>query len=295
VVLLGAGVLGATLFKRLGLGSVLGYFAGGLVIGPSGLGWFTDPQAMLHVAELGVVMFLFLIGLEMKPSRLWNLRRQIFGLGVAQVVACGALLTGVGVLSGLPPLVAFLAAAGFVLSSTAAVMQILEERGESSTPSGQQAVAILLLEDLAIVPLLALIALLAPGGDAGAAAAGPGWQRIAVPLAAIVALVAAGRWLLNPLFRVLAALRAREVMTAAALLVVRRKLGAAEDHRVGEVESLLSSLDAEAGGTDVRFWEVADEPAAALPEVCAGHSVGVVVVPAPRRGRSRSGQGVAGL
>jgi len=216
VVLLGAGVLGATLFKRLGLGAVLGYFAGGLVIGPYGLGLFADPQAILHVAELGVVMFLFLIGLEMKPSRLWNLRRQIFGLGVAQVAACGALLTGVGVLAGLPPLVAFLAAMGFVLSSTAAVMQILDERGETATPRGQQAVAILLLEDLAIVPLLAGVALLAPrAGDGGSGA-----REVALALAAIVALVAAGRWLLNPLFRVLAALRAREVMTAAALLVV---------------------------------------------------------------------------
>ncbi|HSJ96772.1 MAG TPA: cation:proton antiporter, partial [Myxococcota bacterium] len=189
VILLGAGVLGATLFKRLGLGSVLGYFAGGLAIGPYGLGWFTDPQAILHVAELGVVMFLFLIGLEMKPSRLWNLRRQIFGLGVAQVAACGALLTGVGALSGLPPLVAFLAAMGFVLSSTAAVMQFLDARGETATPRGQQAVSILLLEDLAIVPLLGLVALLAPAAGDG----GSGWQEAALALAAVVALVAAGR------------------------------------------------------------------------------------------------------
>jgi glutathione-regulated potassium-efflux system protein KefB len=216
VILLGAGVLGATAFKRIGLGAVLGYFAGGLVIGPSGLGWFTDPQAILHVAELGVVMFLFLIGLEMQPSRLWNLRRQIFGLGDAQVAVCGALLTGIGVVSGLPPLVAFVAAMGFVLSSTAAVMQILDERGEVSTPRGQQAVSILLLEDLAIVPLLAFVALLAPVDPGGRA----GWQSVALPLAAVVALVAAGRWLLNPMFRVLAALRARELMTAAALLLV---------------------------------------------------------------------------
>src|SRR5690606_22322722 len=154
--------------------------AAGLAIGPSGFGWFSDPQAILHVAELGVVMFLFLIGIEMQPSRLWGLRRQIFGLGAAQVAVCGALLTGVGVLAGLAPIVAFLAAMGFVLSSTAAVMQILDERGELGTRRGQQAVSILLLEDLAIVPLLALVAFLAPGeGAAG------GWQRIALPLAEI--------------------------------------------------------------------------------------------------------------
>ena len=118
VALLAAGVLAVPIFKRLGLGSVLGYLTAGLVIGPFGLGLFTDPQAILHVAELGVVMFLFVIGLEMQPSRLWNLRREIFGLGAAQVLACGALLTIAGVLAGLAPLVAFVAGMGFVLSST---------------------------------------------------------------------------------------------------------------------------------------------------------------------------------
>ena len=136
VALLGAAVIAVPLFKRAGLGSVLGYLAAGLVIGPFGLRLFTDPQAILHVAELGVVMFLFVIGLEMQPSRLWSLRREIFGLGVAQVVVCGALLTGVGVLAGFPPVVAFLAAMGFVLSSTAIVVQILDERGDTATPAG---------------------------------------------------------------------------------------------------------------------------------------------------------------
>ena len=163
VALLGAAVVAVPLFKRAGLGSVLGYLAAGLVIGPFGLQLFTSPQAILHVAELGVVMFLFVIGLEMQPSRLWSLRREIFGLGVAQVAVCGALLTGVGMLAGFPPVVAFIAAMGFVLSSTAIVMQILDERGDTATPAGQRVVSILLLEDLAIVPLLALVALLAPG------------------------------------------------------------------------------------------------------------------------------------
>ena len=121
VALLGAAVVAVPLFKRAGLGSVLGYLAAGLVIGPFGLSCSPDPQAILHVAEFGVVMFLFIIGLEMQPSRLWSLRREIFGLGAAQVAACGALLTGVGILAGFPPVVAFLAAMGFVLSSTAIV------------------------------------------------------------------------------------------------------------------------------------------------------------------------------
>src|SRR4030095_4719807 len=123
VALLAAGVVAVPIFKRLGLCSVLGYVTAGLVIGPFGLRLFTDPQAILHVAELGVVMFLFVIGLEMQPSRLWSLRREIFGVGAAQVLACGALLTTIGVLVKLPPRVAFFAAMGFVLSSTAIVSQ----------------------------------------------------------------------------------------------------------------------------------------------------------------------------
>src|SRR3954463_11817689 len=128
VALLAAGVVAVPIFKRMGLGSILGYLAAGVVIGPFGLRVFSESEAILHVAELGVVMFLFIIGLEMQPSRLWSLRREIFGLGAAQVGACGALLTGVLVLYGLAPLVAFVGAMGFVLSSTAIVAQVLEER-----------------------------------------------------------------------------------------------------------------------------------------------------------------------
>jgi glutathione-regulated potassium-efflux system protein KefB len=217
VALLGAGVVAAPVFIRLGLGSVLGYLAAGLVIGPFGLQLFTNPQAIIHVAELGVVMFLFVIGLEMQPSRLWGLRREIFGLGAAQVLFCGLLLTGVGMFFGLAPKVAFFAAMGFVLTSTAVVAQVLNERGDTGTPEGQRMISILLLEDLAIVPLLALVALLAPGGETSGE---PAWQAVLIALAAVIALIAAGRWLLNPFFHLLAAARAREVMTAAALLVV---------------------------------------------------------------------------
>ncbi|MCX5479034.1 monovalent cation:proton antiporter-2 (CPA2) family protein [Kaistia geumhonensis] len=222
VALLGAGVVAVPVFKRIGLGSVIGYLAAGVAIGPFGLGLFTDPQAILHVAELGVVMFLFVIGLEMRPSRLWGLRREIFGLGVAQVVVCGIVLTGAGILVGLPPAASFVAGAGFVLTSTATVMQLLDERGETASPAGQRIVSILLLEDLSIVPLIAAVVLLGTTGADDHAL--PFWQSALIAVGAVAAVVAAGRWLLNPMFRILARANAREVMTAAALLVV---LGAA--------------------------------------------------------------------
>lgn len=239
VVLLAAGVLAVPLFKRLGLGSVLGYLAAGLAIGPFGLGLFSEAGTILHLAELGVVMFLFVIGLEMQPTRLWTLRRQIFGLGLAQVVVCGALLTALGMGAGLKPVVAFIAAMGFVLSSTAIVMQLLEERGDTSTPRGQRMVSILLLEDLAIVPLLAIVAFLAPDATDGSGVSR--WVSIGVALAAIMGLVAVSRWLLNPLFRVLAKAKAREVMTAAALLVV---LGAALAMQWGGLSMALGAFAA---------------------------------------------------
>jgi len=237
VTLLGAAVVAVPLFKRLGLGSVLGYLAAGLVIGPFGLQLFTDPQAILHVAELGVVMFLFVIGLEMQPSRLWSLRREIFGLGVVQVAVCGALLTGAGIAAGWSPIVSFVAGMGFVLSSTAIVFQLLDERGQTSTPAGQRVVSILLLEDLMIVPLLVLVALLAP--RASTAAGGFHWENIAFAAGSLAALVAAGLWLLNPMFRLLAEARAREVMTAAALLVV---IGSAAAMQIGGLSMAMGAF-----------------------------------------------------
>lgn len=220
VSLLGAAVVAVPLFKRLGLGSVLGYLAAGLAIGPYGLALVTDSHAIIHIAEFGVVMFLFVIGLEMKPSHLWGLRRQIFGLGSLQVVISAILLTIVGTLFGASWAVSFICASGFVLTSTAIVMQVLGERQELASPRGQRIVSILLFEDLLIVPLLAIVEFLAPGTPDGAAHATPLWQTIGIALLSLGALVAAGLWVLNPLFRVLAASRAREVMTAAALLVV---------------------------------------------------------------------------
>ncbi|HEY9215033.1 MAG TPA: monovalent cation:proton antiporter-2 (CPA2) family protein [Ancylobacter sp.] len=237
VTLLAAGVVAVPLFKRLGLGSVLGYLAAGLAIGPFGLRLFSDPQAILHVAELGVVMFLFIIGLEMQPSRLWGMRREIFGLGLFQVALCIALLSCVGLALGFPLAVSFVAGTGFVLTSTAIVMQMLEERGSMSQPKGQRMIAILLLEDLAIVPLLALVAFLAPGG--GDVTASARALAVGVGLGSIVALVVAGRWLLNPMFRLLASAHAREVMTAAALLVV---LGAALAMQLGGLSMAMGAF-----------------------------------------------------
>ncbi|MGK6310193.1 monovalent cation:proton antiporter-2 (CPA2) family protein [Variovorax sp. DT-64] len=224
ITLLGAGVTGAALFKRLGLGSVLGYVAGGTVIGPFGLGLFKEPSAILQVAELGIVMFLFIVGLEMRPSRLWALRRHIFGLGLVQVGLCSLLLTGVGIASGLSVAASFIAASGFVLTSTAIVMQMLQEQGRLGSPHGQRILSILLLEDLMIVPLLALVAFIAPVGEGSASPRGGTGASILVGVAAIAGLIVAGRPVLNPLFGLLAHARAREVMTASALLVV---LGAA--------------------------------------------------------------------
>lgn len=226
VALLTASVVAVPLFRKLGLGSVLGYLTAGLVIGPFGFGLISDPVAVLHVAELGVVMFLFIIGLEMRPTKLWALRRDIFGLGLVQVLTCGALLSAVGIyLGGLTVPVAVIGAMGFVLSSTAVIMKILDERGETATPAGQRAVSILLLEDLAIVPLLALVALFAAfSGGSVSDGEQPVWVSVAIGAAAILAVVAAGRWLLNPLFGLVATLGGREIMLAASLMVV---LGAA--------------------------------------------------------------------
>ena len=237
VALLGAAVVVVPIFRRLGLGSVLGYLAAGLLIGPFGFGWFSDPQSILHVAELGVVMFLFVIGLEMQPSHLWSLRRQIFGLGTLQIAACTIALTGVGLAYGFKLPVSFVGAAGFVLTSTAIVMQLLGERGDIALPRGQKIVSILLFEDLLIVPLLAIVAFMSPVVPDHAD--GSRWLSVGIAVAALAGLIAAGIWLLNPLFRVLAAAKAREVMTAAALLVV---LGAALLMQIGGLSMAMGAF-----------------------------------------------------
>ncbi len=214
IVLLSGAVIAAPLFKRFGMGTVLGYLGAGVVIGPV-IGFIREPEEMLHFAELGVVMLLFIIGLELKPSRLWAMRYDIFGLGTLQVVASGLLLALVAGLvldsAGRAIIVGF----GLALSSTAFALQTLEESGETNTAHGRKAFSILLLQDMAIVPLLALVPLFSYRGDAGL-----GWHEFGAGLAAIAVLILAGRYLLNPLFRLIAQTGAREVMIAAALLVV---------------------------------------------------------------------------
>ncbi|USE84735.1 monovalent cation:proton antiporter-2 (CPA2) family protein [Acinetobacter tibetensis] len=222
VILLTAAVIAVPVIKRLGLSSVLGYLIAGLIIGPFGLAFFYDSASILHIAELGIVMYLFVIGLEMRPSHLWSLRKEIFGLGTLQIIACSLGLTGVGLIYGYPWQVSFVCAAGFVLTSTAIVMQLLGDRGDIAQPRGQKIVSILLFEDLLIVPLLAIVAFIAPNHIVESTSVR--LQNIGIGLISIAGLIAAGYWLLNPLFRLLAAAKAREVMTAAALLVV---LGAA--------------------------------------------------------------------
>lgn len=216
VALMGAAVFAVPLFRRLGLGSVLGYFGAGVLVGPSVLGLFTDAQSVLHFAELGVVMFLFVIGLELRPYKLWAMRGQIFGLGLTQVVAAIAALSLTGALVlGLPAPVAFVAGTGFVLSSTAVIVSMLQDRGELSSAEGQNSVAILLFEDLMIVPLLASVALLSPLSTGHA-----GGSDVFLAVAAMLTLLGVSHWGLNPFFGLLARARTREVLTAGALLVV---------------------------------------------------------------------------
>lgn len=217
ILLLGGAVVAAPLFKRLGLGTVLGYLAAGTVIGPI-LGLFRDAEAILQVAELGVVMLLFVIGLELKPQRLWSMRRAIFGLGAAQVGVTGLVLAALGLLlAGLDMPAALVIGFGLALSSTAFALQILEERGEMSRRHGQKSFAILLFQDVAIVPLLAVLPLLAPGGTDAAAMSASGF---ALAIGAVAVLIASGRYLLNPLFRIIGNTGAREAMIATALFVV---------------------------------------------------------------------------
>jgi monovalent cation:proton antiporter-2 (CPA2) family protein len=217
-IFLAAAVVAVPLFRKLRLGSILGYLAAGVVIGPRGLGFFTDPEATMHVAELGVVLFLFIIGLELNISRLWAMRRDIFGLGAAQLVLCGLLaMIYPLVVVGRTWQASLVAGMGLALSSTALVMQLLEERGQVQSPHGQKAFAILLFQDLAVVPLLALVAILSPESAQGGASI---WLSAVKMIAAVATVILVGRYLLNPFFRILANTGAREIMTAAALLVV---------------------------------------------------------------------------
>lgn len=206
-------------FKRIGLGAILGYLAAGVIVGASlTLGFTKNPDKLLHFAEFGVVLFLFVIGLEMKPAKLWDMRGDIFGAGLAQVVLCGGVLAVPPILLGMAWQVAVVIGFGLALSSTALVMQALDERGERATGYGRKSFAILLFQDLAIVPLLLMMALLAPSG--GALGLAESLANVGIAIAAIAALILTGHYLLNPVFRFLANAGVPEIMTAFALGLV---------------------------------------------------------------------------
>lgn len=233
-IFLGTAVIVVTLFRRLKLGAVLGYLAAGAIIGPWGFGLIPEAEATLSFAELGVVLLLFLVGLELEPSRLWALRQPVFGLGGAQVLATGIVLTGIALWLDLTWQAAIVVGLGLAMSSTAIVLAWLGERGELSSPSGRRAFAILLFQDLAVIPLIALLPLLAPS-TTGAAS---GWVLAVKGVAAIVLVIVVSRLLIRPLLKVVARFGGREVFTAAALLVV---IGAA---LLMEVIGLSMSLGA---------------------------------------------------
>lgn len=215
-VFLAAAVIAVPLFKRLGLGSVVGYLAAGSLIGPSGAALVPDAATVMHVAEFGVVLLLFVIGLELRPARLWRLRLEIFGLGLLQVLLTGAVLIGAFLAFGMSTRGAIAAGLALALSSTAFAVQLLRERGELTRPHGDRAFSILLFQDLAIVPLLALVALMAPGAADG----GLDWQAMGIAIVAVAGLLVFGRYGLPYMFGVVARSKADEIFTAAALLVV---------------------------------------------------------------------------
>jgi glutathione-regulated potassium-efflux system ancillary protein KefC len=218
VVYLGAAVLAVPLARRLGLGAVLGYLLAGMAIGPWGLGLITQVETILHFSEFGVVLLLFLIGLELEPARLWSMRRPIFGWGTAQVAGVAIVLFGAALLLGVGWQVALVGALGLSLSSTAIALATLGERNLMGTPAGQASFAILLFQDIAAIPMIALIPLL--GVAAGDSAGGGGWLGAARLVGVILGVIVAGRFLVRPALRIIAKSDMREIFTAFALLLV---------------------------------------------------------------------------
>ena len=218
---LSAAVLAVPLAKALGLGSIIGYLAAGIAIGPWGMGLVSNVQDILHFAEFGVVLMLFLVGLELQPSRLWAMRRPIFGTGSAQVLGCAAVLFAAGWLAGLPWRISLVAALGLALSSTAIALQVLAERNLMRTSSGRAGFSILLFQDVAAIPILALLPLLGAAAGAGDDhSAGEVLLEALKIVGVIGAIVLGGRLLLRPLLRWIAKSRTPEIFTAASLLLV---------------------------------------------------------------------------
>lgn len=216
VMFLAAAVIAVPIFKRLGLGAVLGYLAGGIAIGPWGLSLVGEVDTVLQFAEIGVVLLLFIIGLEVEPIRLWTMRRYVFGLGAAQVIASAAILGVVAAAFGLSPAAAIVTGLALALSSTAFALQLLAEKKALPTRHGRAAFSVLLFQDLAVVPLLALVPLLGVGGGGGG---DPLWSVIEA-LGVIAAVILVGRYLIRYLLRAIAATGIEEIFTAATLLTV---------------------------------------------------------------------------
>jgi glutathione-regulated potassium-efflux system ancillary protein KefC len=214
-----AAVLAVPLSKRLGFGAVLGYLLAGVAIGPWGLGLIREAEDILHFAEFGVVLLLFAIGLELNPGRLWAMRKPILGLGAAQVIVTAAILTGIGMTFGLNSSVAVVAAMGLSLSSTAMALQLLNERNLLPTPAGHSGFSVLLFQDIAVIPMLALIPLLGVS-TADEASHSFDWIALLQAIGVIVLIIVGGRFALRPVLRLIAATELREVFTAFSLLLV---------------------------------------------------------------------------
>ena len=219
LILLGFALGFVLLFRRAGLGATLGYLVAGAVVGPHVLGWAGDAQAMNSFAELGIVMLLFIVGLELNPSRLWRMRHEIFGLGLLQVLGCGLAITlMIQLVTGISWAAALALGLPLGLSSTAQVLPMLQGSGQMRTPLGERAFAILLFQDLSIIPLITIVTALSrnPADQGGP----PGWQLALMTVAAIAGLIAAGRFLIQPLFRLIGGLGEREMFVVAGLFTV---------------------------------------------------------------------------
>jgi monovalent cation:proton antiporter-2 (CPA2) family protein len=217
--LLGFALAFVLLFRRMGLGATLGYLVAGAVVGPHVLGLVDDPEQKLGFAELGIALLLFVVGLELNPARLWRMKREIFALGALQVTLCGLAIAGlVALVAGFSPAAAIALGMPLALSSTAQVLPMLRSSGRLRTPFGERAFAVLLFQDLSIVPLLTLVAAMSrnPADSAGP----PGWLLALYTVAAIAALIAAGRYVVAPLFRLIGSLGEREMFVVAALFTV---------------------------------------------------------------------------
>ena len=219
VLLLGAAVAFVLLFRRLGLGATLGYLVAGAVMGPYVLGLVGGAESKIDVAELGIVLLLFVVGLELEPRRLWRMKGEIFGLGLAQVVLCGlALAAVIGLGTQFSWAAAFALGLPLALSSTAQVLPMLQSAGRLRSPFGERAFAVLLFQDLSLIPLITIIA--AMNRNPAVADGPPGWQLALYTVGAIAGLIAAGRFLLRPLFSLIGRLGEREMFVVAALFTV---------------------------------------------------------------------------